>query len=57
MSRQHEERQDIERILRRAAEAGHDPERVARALDHHPAPTNGDRTAPESEVERATVDR
>jgi hypothetical protein len=36
MDRQEQERQDVERIMRRAAELGYDPERVARALDHRP---------------------
>ena len=30
------ERQEVERILRRAESLGHDPQRVARALDHAP---------------------
>lgn len=36
MERQEEERRDVERIMRRAQELGHDPERVARALDQPP---------------------
>ena len=35
MDSQDQERHEVERIVRRAAEMGHDPERVARALDHH----------------------
>ncbi len=38
MERQEQARQDVERIMRRAAELGYDPERVARALDHRPLP-------------------
>jgi hypothetical protein len=36
MDRVDQDRQDVERIMRRAAEMGHDPERVARALDQRP---------------------
>ena len=38
MERQEDERQDVERIMRRAAELGHDPQRVARALRHRSLP-------------------
>jgi hypothetical protein len=38
MDGQDQERQDVEWIMRRAAELGHDPARVARALDHRPLP-------------------
>ncbi len=31
-------RHEIERLMRRAEELGHDPQRVARALDHAPSP-------------------
>jgi hypothetical protein len=31
------ERHEVERIMRAAEALGHDPERVARALDHAPA--------------------
>ena len=33
---QEQQHQDVERIMRRAAAGGHDPERVARALSHQP---------------------
>ena len=39
MDTQDQERHDRERIIRRAQELGHDPERVARAMRHtRPAP-------------------
>ncbi len=38
MDGQEQDRQDVERLMRRAAELGHDPERVARAVNHHPPP-------------------
>ncbi len=50
MEREDEGRQDVERMLRRAAELGHDPERVARAVDHHRAPPPA--TQPVVEVRR-----
>ena len=34
MSTQDQDRHDVEEIIRRAEEMGHDPARVARALDH-----------------------
>ena len=39
MDRQEQERHDVERLMRRAAELGYDPERVACALDHRPLPS------------------
>ena len=38
MDTQEQERRDVERLMRRAAELGYDPERVARAVDRRPAP-------------------
>ena len=37
MDSQDQERQRVERIMRRAAEMGHDPGRVAQALNHQPS--------------------
>ena len=37
MDRHDQARQEIERIMRRAAEIGYDPARVAPAMDHRPA--------------------
>ena len=38
MNEHHQDRSDIEQIMRRAAVQGHDPERVARAVGLRPAP-------------------
>ncbi len=46
----HAEDHEVERILRRAESLGHDPQRVARALDHYP-PAPAERQAV-MEVER-----
>lgn len=38
MDRQDQERHEVGRIMRRAADLGHDPRRVARALGYGPPP-------------------
>lgn len=38
MDKKDQDRQDVDRLIRRAEELGHDPRRVARALDHAPLP-------------------
>ena len=38
MDEKDQDRHGVERLMRRAEETGHDPQRVARALDHAPSP-------------------
>jgi hypothetical protein len=38
MDKQDQERHEVERLMRRAEELGHDPQRVARALGHAAPP-------------------
>lgn len=38
MDRQDQDRHAVERLMRRAEDLGHDPQRVARALDHATPP-------------------
>lgn len=39
MNEKDKERQDVDWIMRRASELGHDPARVERALNHRPPPS------------------
>lgn len=38
MDKKDQEGHEVERLMRRAEELGHDPQRVARALNHPPPP-------------------
>lgn len=38
MDKKDQDRHEVERLMRRAENLGHDPQRVARALDHAPPP-------------------
>ena len=38
MDKKDQDRHEVERLMRRAQELGHDPQRVARALGHSPRP-------------------
>ena len=49
MDRPEQDRHDVERLMRRAAELGYDPERVACALDHRPLPQVEDQPVVEFE--------
>ena len=47
MEEREQQRQEVERLMRRASGLGHDPQRVARALSHPPLPP----TEPQAVVE------